>query len=59
LAASFAAEKALMAMFSSTQRDPVAYRLVAPALPAVTTLAAWAPAHRASRVDPMRALRDE
>jgi predicted permease len=59
LGASFVAEKALMAMLSSTERDPLAYLMVAPALLAVTMLAAWGPAHRASRVDPMRALRYE
>jgi ABC-type antimicrobial peptide transport system permease subunit len=32
---------------------------VAPILLAVTMLAAWVPARRAARVDPMRALRDE
>jgi predicted permease len=59
LAASVAAEKGLMAVFSSTERDPLAYVLVAPILLAVTMLAAWVPARRAARVDPMRALRDE
>jgi predicted permease len=59
LAASVAAEKGLMAVFSSTERDPLAYLLVAPILLAVTMLAAWVPARRASRVNPMRALRDE
>jgi ABC-type lipoprotein release transport system permease subunit len=48
-----------MAVFSSTERDPLAYVLVAPILLAVTMLAAWVPARRAARVDPMRALRDE
>ncbi len=59
LVASFAAESAVNAVFSSTGRDPLAYLLVAPALLAVIMLAAWIPAHRASLVDPMRALRYE
>jgi cell division protein FtsX len=59
LAASFAAESAVNAVFSSTGRDPLAYLLVAPALLAVTLLAAWIPARRASLIDPMRALHYE
>jgi len=59
LAASFAAETGVNAVFSSTDRDPLAYLIVAPALLAVTMLAAWAPARRAAKVDPMRALREE
>jgi predicted permease len=59
LVASLAAESAVNAVFSSTGRDPLAYLLVAPALLAVTLVAAWIPARRASLVDPMRALHYE
>jgi putative ABC transport system permease protein len=59
LAASFAAESGLNAVFSSTARDPFAYLIVVPAFLVVTMLAAWAPAHRAARVDPTSALRYE
>jgi putative ABC transport system permease protein len=59
LAISFVAETGIDGVFNTTHRDPVAYLIVAPALLAVTMLAAWIPARRASRVDPMRALRCE
>ena len=59
LVASYAAETGVNAVFSSTRRDPLAYLIVAPAILAVTMLAAWIPARRASRVDPNRALRCE
>ena len=59
LVASFGAEKTVMALFGSTQRDALAYVLVAPLLLGVTLLAVWVPARRASRVDPMRTLRYE
>jgi predicted permease len=39
--------------------DPLLYALIALPLLAITGLAAWAPARRASLIDPMRALRDE
>jgi len=61
LVASFGAERVLNSMFGGTRSDIdfVTYLLVAPALLAVTMLAAYIPARRASRVDPMRALRYE
>jgi ABC-type antimicrobial peptide transport system permease subunit len=39
--------------------NPLSYAMIALPLLAITGLATWAPARRASRVDPMRALRDE
>ena len=59
LVASFGAERLLNAIFSGGRTDPVSYLLVALALLAVTALAAYIPARRASQVDPMRALRYE
>ena len=61
LVASFGAERVLNSMFGGTSShiDFVTYLLVAPALLVVTMLAAYIPARRASRVDPMRALRYE
>ena len=61
LMVSFGAERVLNSMFGGTSSDIdfVTYLLVAPALLAVTMLAAYIPARRASRVDPMRALRYE
>ena len=59
LVASFAAEIGVNAVFSASRRDPLAYLIVALALLAVSTLAAWVPARRASRVDPSSMLRYE
>jgi putative ABC transport system permease protein len=41
------------------QVNPLVFAVIALLLLAITTLAAWAPARHASRIDPMRALRDE
>jgi ABC-type antimicrobial peptide transport system permease subunit len=39
--------------------NPLLYAIIALPLLAITCMATWAPARRASRIDPMRALRDE
>ena len=44
-------------LFEESPRDPAIYGLVALALLVVALAASWVPAYRASRVDPMRALR--
>lgn len=59
LVASVGAHRLLNAMFSSSGVDFPTYLLVVPSLLAVTMLAAYIPARRASRVDPMKALHYE
>jgi putative ABC transport system permease protein len=60
LAASAAAVRLLRSMLYETQPlDPVVFAGVAAILLLVATLACTAPAWRASRLDPMQALRTE
>jgi predicted permease len=46
-------------LFGTEARDPLAISAVVSLLLLVATIACWAPARRASRLDPMVALRDE
>ena len=46
-------------LFGVHALDPITYGGVALALVAVASLATWLPAHRASTVDPSRALRED
>jgi ABC-type antimicrobial peptide transport system permease subunit len=61
LAASVVAGELLRSAFPSgnNQRDVVAPLLVVPIVLAVTFLAAYVPARRASRINPLEALRDD
>ena len=46
-------------LFNVNARDPVLYIALAFILALVALIAAWLPARRAARVDPMKALRAE
>jgi putative ABC transport system permease protein len=46
-------------LYNVSSVDPVVFLVVALTLCAVTLLAAWLPAHRASRIDPLVALRGD
>jgi len=58
IAAAFALTRAMTSvLFNVSPNDPPTYFGVLLILALSTVLAAWVPAHRATRVDPMRALR--
>ena len=61
LVAGAGADRLLNAMFPSgnTRSDPMSIVLVVPIVLAVTFMAVYVPARRASRIHPMQALRDE
>jgi ABC-type antimicrobial peptide transport system permease subunit len=58
LAAAFALTRGMTSiLFGISATDPPTYAMVAAILALSSVLAAWVPAYRATRVDPMRALR--
>jgi predicted permease len=60
VAGALASEQLMKAfLFGTTASNPAAISAVAVTLLLVAGAACWAPAHRASRIDPMTALRDE
>jgi predicted permease len=59
VSAAFATRLIATFLFHTTPRDPVTFFVVAIALTATGCLAAWLPARRAARVDPLIALRRE
>lgn len=46
-------------LYRVTAQDPLTFGALAVALVLVATLAGWIPAHQATRVDPLRSLRDD